>query len=253
MSKAVHLDDLPYQRDTCELFERIRDLPGAALLDSSFPHSTAGRYDILAANPVEQLPSLDPDADEAQCRQFFRDLGQYHKDRFAGIQPVSQDIPFCGGILGYLSYDLGNRLHGVVSGPGAACADSQLPATQVQAYDWCVIQDHLLRKATLVSQPGVPQAERNDVLARLRQPAPAPGAGLFDWKGISARTLPRRATGKPSNASPHISRPETATRSTWPSASAPVSAAIPGMLIASCAPWRRRRCRPTSRWPRTAP
>ena len=172
MSKAVHLDDLPYQRDTCELFERIRDLPGAALLDSSFPHSTAGRYDILAANPVEQLPSLDPDADEAQCRQFFRDLGQYHKDRFAGIQPVSQDIPFCGGILGYLSYDLGNRLHGVVSGPGAGCADSQLPETLVQAYDWCVIQDHLLRKATLVSQPGVPQAERNDVLARLRQPAP---------------------------------------------------------------------------------
>ena len=58
MSKACHLDDIPYQRDTCELFERIRDLPGAALLDSSFPHSTAGRYDILTANPV--LPQLQP-------------------------------------------------------------------------------------------------------------------------------------------------------------------------------------------------
>jgi len=171
MSKAVHLDDIPYQRDTCELFERIRDLPGAALLDSSFPHSTAGRYDILTANPAEQLPSLPQHADEAQCRQFFQDLGQYHRDRFAGIQPVSQDIPFCGGILGYLGYGMGNRLHGVVSGPGASHAGSQLPVAMMQAYGWCVIQDHLLRKATLVSQPGVPQAERNDVLARLRQPA----------------------------------------------------------------------------------
>ncbi|MEE4144780.1 MAG: aminodeoxychorismate synthase component I [Halieaceae bacterium] len=171
MSKAVHLDDIPYQRDTCELFERIRDLPGAALLDSSFPYSTAGRYDILAANPVAQLPSLQQDADEAQCRAFFEDLGRYHRDRFAGIQPVSQDIPFCGGILGYLSYGLGNRLHRVVAGAGMKDSGPQPPASLMQAYDWCVIQDHLLRKATLVSQPGVPAAERNDVLARLRQGA----------------------------------------------------------------------------------
>jgi len=172
MSKAVHLDELPYQRDTCELFERIRDLPGAALLDSSFPHSTAGRYDILAASPVAQLPALPQNASEAQCRGFFENLGQYHREHYAGIQPVSQDIPFSGGILGYAGYELGNRLHGVVHGYGTTGTGTQLPAVHLHAYDWCVIQDHLLRRATLVSQPGVPDAVRRDVLARLRQAAP---------------------------------------------------------------------------------
>ncbi len=172
MSKAVHLDELPYQRDTCELFERVRDLPGAALLDSSFPHSTAGRYDILAASPVAQLPALPQNASEAQCRRFFDTLGQYHREHYAGIQPVSQDIPFCGGILGYAGYELGNRLHGVVHGPGTTPGAAQVPAVLLQAYDWCVIQDHLLRRATLVSQPGVPAAVRNDLLARLQQAAP---------------------------------------------------------------------------------
>ena len=37
--------------DSCELFERIRDLPRAALLDSSYPHATSARYDVLTAQP----------------------------------------------------------------------------------------------------------------------------------------------------------------------------------------------------------
>ncbi len=171
MNKAVHLDDLPYQRDSCELFERIRDLPGAALLDSSFPHSTAGRYDILTASPTDQLPALPHGASEAQCRQFFQDLGQYHRDHYAGIRQVSQDIPFCGGILGYIGYDCGNKLNGITTATAPSSEPGGFPSLQLQAYDWCVIQDHLLRRATLVTQPGVSAAIHRDVLARLQQPA----------------------------------------------------------------------------------
>ena len=169
MTQAVQLDDLPYQRDSCELFERIRDMPGAALLDSSFPHSTAGRYDILAAAPIDRLPTLPEDASEAQTRAFFQNLSDYHHEHYAGIQPVSQDIPFCGGILGYIGYDCGNNLENVRRNalqPGA------LPRIQLQAYNWCVVQDHLLRRATLVCQPGVSSATHKDLLGRLRQPSP---------------------------------------------------------------------------------
>jgi para-aminobenzoate synthetase component 1 len=42
---------------------------------------------------------------------------------------------------------------------------------QLCAYDWCVIQDHLLRRAVLVAQPGVGPGQRRDLLARLCQPA----------------------------------------------------------------------------------
>ena len=175
MTQAVQLDDLPYQRDCCVLFERIRDLPGAALLDSSFPHSTAGRYDILAAAPIDRLPTLPEDASEVQSRNFFQDLSAYHCEHYSGIQPVSQDIPFCGGILGYIGYECGNSLNRVSSELLHPPQRNKLPGVQLQAYNWCVIQDHLLRRATLVCQPGVSSATHSDLLGRLRQPSPQQG------------------------------------------------------------------------------
>ena len=166
MSKAVRLDEIPYSPDSCELFERIRDLPRAALLDSSYPHATTGRYDILTAQPSNtDLPGLEDGATESECRDFFDRLGQFHTEHYAGIQPASQDIPFCGGILGYLGYGCGTSLQGIESQQPALS-----PPVQLCAYDWCVIQDHLLRRAVLVAQPGVGPGRRRDLLARLRQP-----------------------------------------------------------------------------------
>jgi para-aminobenzoate synthetase component 1 len=170
MSKAVHLDEIPYCPDSGELFERIRDLPRAALLDSSYPHANGGRYDILTAQPWStDLPTLEPGATETQGREFFNNLGKFHSENFAGIQPASQDIPFCGGILGYLGYGCGNTLHSIVEQP-----QTTAPPAQLGAYDWCVVQDHLLRRAVLVAQPRVSTSMRHDLLARFRQPVTMP-------------------------------------------------------------------------------
>jgi len=166
--KSVHLEEITYCPDSCELFTRIRDLPRAAFLDSSFPYATGGRYDILTAQPwTTEVPSLHHGATEQQCRAFFSALEHFHRDHYAGIQPVSPDIPFCGGLLGYLGYDVGKALHNIPS-PAAV---APFPAVQLCAYDWCIVQDHLLQRATLVSQPRVSSAERRDLLARLRQGA----------------------------------------------------------------------------------
>jgi para-aminobenzoate synthetase component 1 len=173
VNKSVHLEEIPYCPDSCELFERIRDMPRPAFLDSSSPHAIAGRYDILTAQPLELgLPILEPGASEQQARSFFDSLKAFHSEYYRGIQPASQDIPFCGGVLGYLGYDCGNALHNIPPGDGA----ERFPATDLCAYDWCVVQDHLLRRAVLVSQPGVKGAHRRDLLARLRQPALKPAA-----------------------------------------------------------------------------
>ena len=167
MSNTVHLDEIPYSPDSCELFERIRDLPRAALLDSSYPHTTTGRYDILTAQPSNiDLPGLEAGATESECYEFFNHLGQFHTEYYAGIQPASQDIPFCGGILGYLGYDCGNSLHSIEQQQ-----QTPFPPVQLYAYDWCVIQDHLLRRTVLVAQPGVGPDRRRDLLARLRRRA----------------------------------------------------------------------------------
>jgi len=175
VSKSVHLEDIPYHPDSCELFERIRDLPMAAFLDSSFPHATAGRYDILTADPwAADLPALPTGATETECTAFFDQLHRFHTAYYQGVQPVSPDIPFCGGLLGYLGYELGKGLHNI-TGPTTCDA---LPPVQLHAYDWCVIQDHLLQRATLVSQPRVSSAQRRDLLDRLRQGTRATGGSF---------------------------------------------------------------------------
>jgi para-aminobenzoate synthetase component 1 len=165
MSKSVHLEEIPYCADGCDLFERVRDLPGAAFLDSSFPHSTRGRFDIIAAQPVQDgFPACPGSGGSAAATAWFDDLAAFHRERYAGIQPVSQDIPFCGGVLGYIGYDFGNRLFDITP-PRAGT----LPPAHLAAYDWCLVQDHLLRRAALVALPSLGASRREDLLRRLRR------------------------------------------------------------------------------------
>ena len=170
MSQSAHLEEIPYYADSCELFERIRDLPRAVFLDSSFPHAASGRYDLLAANPsATNLPQLAAGAGEVACRSWFDELARFHQAHYHGIQPVSPDIPFCGGILGYLGYGLGESLHDI--NLGHAPSDSDSARAQLCAYDWGIVQDHLLQRSVLVCLPQVSTAERADLLSRLRSAA----------------------------------------------------------------------------------
>ena len=145
------------------------------MLDSSYPHTRRGRYDILTADPAAvALPRLPVDADESTCRRFFDALSSFHREHYSGIQPAAADIPFCGGILGHLPYDHGNALHQVGSPAAGEAADKD---ALLAAYDWCVVQDHLLERAVLVSLPQVNSPRRADLQARLRRPVhcePAP-------------------------------------------------------------------------------
>jgi para-aminobenzoate synthetase component 1 len=177
MRRTVHLDELPYCPDSCDLLDRVRDLPGAALLDSSAPRSASGRYDIITAAPCDDgLPSPPVVAGERPCRDYFDAVGRYLREHYGGIQPAAEDIPFCGGLLGYLPYDLGNGLHGVAH-PGAGAGPAAAHPT-LQAYDWCLLQDHLLRRAVLVALPWVSPSRRRDLLTRLQRPRGGSRAGF---------------------------------------------------------------------------
>ncbi len=165
MKKSLHLEDLPYCPDSCELFERLRDLPFPAFLDSAHPHAAGGRYDILSALPAElSLPSLDRGTSEAHARALFREWDALHRDYFQDIQGAYPDLPFCGGLLGQLGYGCGMALQGITPDTG------QQPLADLRVYDWCVVQDHLLQRAVLVCQPGVSAATRADLQRRLRLP-----------------------------------------------------------------------------------
>ncbi|MEQ8802298.1 MAG: anthranilate synthase component I family protein, partial [Haliea sp.] len=171
---SLHFDELDWQPDSARLFTTLRDLPFPAWLDSAQPWAGNGRYDILAAAPNTDTPPVPGvEAPAATWRSYFDSLAQYHREHYVGIAPAVQRLPFCGGLLGYLGYEPGNALHAVAHSQASAVTT---PAAQIGAYDWCLIQDHLLRRSVLVSLPWVSPATRRALRLRLQSAQePVPG------------------------------------------------------------------------------
>jgi para-aminobenzoate synthetase component I len=147
--------------------ERLRDLPGLALLESARPGRNA-RWTYLAADPVTVLerPADGPDV-FATARQV---LG-----RLAGAPFRDPDAPrFAGGFLGYLAYDLGRRFEQF---PAIAAADQELPLLRLALHDWTVAWDRRLGRAWLAGRALDERVGRLDRrLAEVRERLVAPRA-----------------------------------------------------------------------------
>lgn len=147
------------------MFAALRDLPGAAWLDSAQPWASGGRYDILVADPIAETPQAPDTSASSSCwTRYLQALADLHGERYATIAPASQHLPFCGGLLGYLGYEPGNTLHGVTH---PVASEPTSPAAAIGCYDWCIVQDHLLQRSALVAMPWVASSARADIRARL--------------------------------------------------------------------------------------
>jgi para-aminobenzoate synthetase component 1 len=164
-SSTVYLHELPYSPDSSGLFSRVRHLPHALLLDSSFPHSQAGRYDILTADPEFSFDfnQYNSDSYENTVKSFAK-LSEIHSSFFAGVSAPAEELPFCGGIAGYLGYGLGKPLQHLR-------AEAQ-PDAHLHVYNWAVIQDHLLQRCTFTALPALSRSRRKNLLDLLREPLP---------------------------------------------------------------------------------
>ena len=166
-TSTVYLQELPYSPDSCGLFARVRQLPHALLLDSSHPHSLAGRYDILTAEPERTINFNSYDSNSYEdLLNIFEEISEIHSSYFKNISAPAEELPFCGGIAGYLGYGLGKPLQHMP-------AESE-PDGQLHVYNWAVIQDHLLQRCTFAALPGLPRSRRRKLLDLLRNPLPQP-------------------------------------------------------------------------------
>ncbi|VVM52525.1 Aminodeoxychorismate synthase component 1 [Pseudomonas fluorescens] len=164
---SVH--PLPYRANPAEYFAAIRHAPGAVLLDSGRPSADRGRYDLLSAWPLEQL-TVSPDESGDAFLQRLRDnltrLGE-------ASLPADHELPFAGGLIGYLSYDFGRHLERL---PSQASDDLHLPDARFGLYGWALISDHLSQTSQLVFHPTLPESERQRLIELFSQPAPQASA-----------------------------------------------------------------------------
>ncbi|EKT4523591.1 aminodeoxychorismate synthase component I [Pseudomonas putida] len=157
------LHPLPYQPDPAHYFARLRQAPGAILLDSARPGAERGRFDLLSAWPLQHLqaqPREDGRAYLQRLREALAQLG--HAQLPGGIE-----LPFAGGLIGYLSYDFGRRLEQL---PSLASDDLGLPDAQLGLYAWALISDHTLATTQLVFHPSLANNERQRLVQLFEAP-----------------------------------------------------------------------------------
>ena len=156
---------LPYFRDSAKIFEHIAHDAWAVWLDSGFPHSQQGRYDILAADPVITLVTKDLVTtinDGASVRHSEDDPFYLLQHYLGSIQTDSADLPFNCGAIGYFSYDLGRRIEKL---PSIASDGEAISQMSVGIYHWAIVVDHQLEQTWLVSRD-IAQSKL-DVLSKL--------------------------------------------------------------------------------------
>ncbi|MGV2835348.1 aminodeoxychorismate synthase component I, partial [Pseudomonas shirazensis] len=152
------LHPLPYQADPAVWFARLRQAPGAILLDSARPGAERGRFDLLSAWPVEQLQTQADEDGRAYLQRLRASLSRLGRAEL----PDGVELPFAGGLIGYLSYDFGRRLEQL---PNQARDDLGLADAQLGSYAWALVSDHLLGTSQLVFHPSLAPGEQQRLIA----------------------------------------------------------------------------------------
>ncbi|MCT4496188.1 aminodeoxychorismate synthase component I [Pseudomonas sivasensis] len=176
---SVH--PLPYRANPAEYFAAIRHAPGAVLLDSGRPAAERGRYDLLSAWPEATL-AVDPDESGSNfLRRLRKNLSQLGEAKL----PDGYELPFAGGLIGYLSYDFGRHLEQL---PHLAVDDLHLPDARFGLYAWALISDHLAQTSQLVFHPALADSERQRLITLFSGDA-ATAPATFKLQGPMAPDL----------------------------------------------------------------
>jgi len=152
-----------------DLFELIKDRSHSFFLDSGMGPGKLGRYSFLGSDPFLVMKSRGTEITlvrgqerEMQQGNPFDALGvllQEHR-----LEPCQLPVPFVGGAVGYLGYDL---CHFIEDLPSTARDDLELPECYLALYDTVLAFDHLERKSYVVAT-GFPEMDEEQRLKRAR-------------------------------------------------------------------------------------
>ncbi len=181
MSKMQYqtIDYIPSQ-DKYQCFEQLLKQDWSILLDSgevmpqerNTSSESYKRYDILVNRPSVEATFIDHTLrinrnnkiTEIQTKHpliDLRELLQHYQNELKSSAELV-DIPFKGGLLGYLSYDFGKEFLSShannTAGEQKAIDDLKIPGLKMGLYQWALITDHKL-KTTRIYNFGLSEAD----------------------------------------------------------------------------------------------
>lgn len=173
MARKPLMMDFQTDKSVNELFECIKELPYSFLLDTGQPTGKE-RFSVLGAEPFGIIRSKDgittiQRKDRPGKEVVTGNPLDVMKSWLAGFSEIKAipEIPFTGGAVGFLGYDLGRQLERV---PSFAVDDLQTPDLYFGLYDVALVIDHFTGQKTIVST-GHPEVEEGRAGKRARERA----------------------------------------------------------------------------------
>jgi para-aminobenzoate synthetase component 1 len=164
------IEEVAVELSPLSAFELFRDRQFCFFLDSGMDPQKLGRYSFLGSDPFLVLSSygsevtLTPGTEQSRSNDNPFDVLGHLLERYR-LDVSSAPVPFIGGAVGYLSYDL---CHFIERLPASARDDLKLPECYFGFYDLVLAFDNLQGKAYLIST-GFPELSERKRVARAKQ------------------------------------------------------------------------------------
>lgn len=187
----LRVERLEYRPDTDVWFRYLADRPWAMLLDSS--GDPGRRYDIVVAEPrvtLETRARVTEIRGKGALSRSREDPFDLLRDLLRTHEPVapdpSLDLPFAGGAIGWVGYDLARRIERL---PATAADPLGLPELALGIYDWALVVDHGSRDAYLAGRGASDSTARRCLSAAYRRRGEAPPLAGFKTRGPMETSL----------------------------------------------------------------
>lgn len=166
MPQTINVYPVEYDlwHDTLALFEPFASEPWAMLLDSASAQHPDSRYDILVRQPVQTIRLIN---NKVICQPPLSNDHHERLDLFSTIQAALKpfknthsELPFSGGALGYLGYDVARALTPELfqQAPDQAANDIPLPDAAIGIYTHALVIDHEAKQSFIVAPANMSKA-----------------------------------------------------------------------------------------------
>jgi para-aminobenzoate synthetase component 1 len=167
MERQSIIEEINCPLSTAEAFELFHSQPQSFFLDGGMDPQRLGRYSFIGADPFLVMTSRGRHITIARLDNQKREQGNpfdilgrlLETYRIESSQPP---VPFCGGAVGYFSYDL---CHFIERLPTTATDDLMLPESYFGFYDTILAFDNLKSQAYIIST-GFPELNETRRLIR---------------------------------------------------------------------------------------
>src|SRR4030042_5214177 len=169
MERYPLIEEIHTPLTALEVFELLHSELNSFSLDSGMDPHRLGRYSFMGTDPFLVMTSRGNQV--TLIRQGKKENKEGNPFDFLGklletyrLDSPTSPIPFWGGAVGYLSYDL---CHFIERLPTTAIDDLKLPESYFGFYDTVVVFDNLGNK-TYIASTGFPELDESQRLKRAK-------------------------------------------------------------------------------------